>query len=118
MTDEDFIVWMRIAAFPDFRKLYRIIPGDLKQGDYVLEINNTYPVGGFGGKKGIILSTTTWIGGKNLFLGISYLSVGGLCLLLGIAFALKYLGCPRRVGDPSQLKYFQSLKSQNSENFP
>lgn len=39
LTDEDFIVWMRPAGLPNFRKLYRHIDGDLV-GDFRLIINN------------------------------------------------------------------------------
>lgn len=38
MEDPHFIVWMRTAGLPNFRKLYARIPEDLKQGDYVMEI--------------------------------------------------------------------------------
>jgi hypothetical protein len=39
-TDEDFIVWMRTAALPTFRKLYRIIETPLV-GTFSMQINNS-----------------------------------------------------------------------------
>ncbi len=40
VTDEDFIVWMRTAALPNFNKLKRRILTDLKAGTYTLTIGN------------------------------------------------------------------------------
>ena len=39
LQNEDLIVWMRTAAFPNFRKLHRIIEQDLPKGNYTLEID-------------------------------------------------------------------------------
>lgn len=91
--NEAFIVWMRTAAFPDFRKLYGRLnrtqhPQGLTKGTYTLEIDYNFPVTSFGGSKRVILSTTSWIGGKNSFLGIAYIVVGSLCLVVSIALCL------------------------------
>lgn len=104
LTDPDFVVWMRTAALPTFRKLWRVINTDLK-GDYVVEINNNYPVTSFGGKKYIVLSTTSWLGGKNPFLGYAYMIVGAVCILLGIIFALKHWINGRAQGDTTYLEW-------------
>ncbi|XP_030624462.1 cell cycle control protein 50A isoform X2 [Chanos chanos] len=89
--NEDFIVWMRTAALPTFRKLYRIIQKSkdnltptLPRGTYVLDITYNYPVLSFDGRKRMILSTISWMGGKNPFLGIAYITVGSICFVLGV----------------------------------
>jgi len=100
VEDEDFIVWMRTAGLPTFKKLYRIIKGGLKKGDYTMVIDQNFPVKSFDGKKAIYLSTVTWIGGKNDFLGWAYVVVGIICLVLALAFFIKDRLHPRSVGDP------------------
>jgi len=103
--DEDFIVWMRTAGLPSFKKLYRKIHGDLEPGDYVVEIENNYPVHSFDGKKYIVVSTISWLGGKNPFLGIAYIVVGSLCLILGVVFTIVHCIRPRRLGDVRYLNW-------------
>lgn len=93
---EDLIVWMRTATLPTFRKLYGKIEVDLEVNDEIMiVIENNYNTYEFGGKKSLILSTTTWIGGKNDFLGIAYILIGGFSLLYSLAFLLMYVMTPR-----------------------
>jgi hypothetical protein len=104
VDDEDFIVWMRTAGLPTFKKLKFIITEDLKKDDVIsVQINSTFEVKSFGGSKAMVLSTANWLGGKNDFLGIAYLVVGAICLLLALAFGLKHKFSPRPLGD---MKYF------------
>lgn len=42
----------------------------------------------FGGKKRFILTTGSWIGGKNPFLGICYIVIGSLCVVFGFVFLI------------------------------
>lgn len=103
---EDLIVWMRTAALPTFRKLWGKIEVDLQEGETIsVTLKNNYNTYSFDGKKKLVLSTTSWIGGKNEFLGIAYLTVGGLCFFLAMAFTVVYLVKPRQLGDPTYLSW-------------
>ncbi|KAJ3452800.1 cell cycle control protein [Anaeramoeba flamelloides] len=106
-TDEHFIVWMRVAALPTFRKLYGVLEnGKLEKGkQYSVNIENHYPVSSFDGQKSIIFTTTTWVGGKNSFLGYAYISLGGILFLIGFGFLLKHLIKPRPLGKEKYLKW-------------
>jgi len=88
VTDEDFIVWMRTAALPNFRKLHRIIKTAIQPGNYELQVTQNFPVKQFGGKKSFVITTSSWIGGKNYFLAIAYLVVGGVCFALAVVFVV------------------------------
>ena len=90
MRDEHFIVWMRPAAFPNFRKLWGRIKKDLQEGDYTLKVDNNYNVSSFEGEKYIILSNINSFGGNNKFLGICYIIVGGISIILSIVFIIGY----------------------------
>lgn len=54
-----------------------------------------FPVNSYDGTKSILLSTRTIMGGKNPFLGIAYVVVGGLCIVLGALFTATHLIKPR-----------------------
>ncbi|XP_038162919.1 cell cycle control protein 50B [Cyprinodon tularosa] len=93
--NQDFLVWMRRAALPDFRKLYRRITDDeyengLPAGNYSLDISYNYHVVSFNGRKKVVLSNVSWMGGKNDFLGIAYLVVGSLCIVMSIVMLIVY----------------------------
>ncbi|KAJ4841083.1 putative ALA-interacting subunit 2 [Turnera subulata] len=93
---EDLIVWMRTAALPSFRKLYGRIEEDLDADDMiVVNLMNNYNTYSFGGKKKLVLSTASWLGGRNDFLGFAYLFVGSCSIILSIVFLLLHVKSPR-----------------------
>lgn len=97
---EHFIVWMRTAGLPNFRKLFGRIDQDLEKGTYQVtasaDINfgqNTilYDVSMFNGSKSFVLSTTNVMGGRNYFLAICYIVVGALCLMFAVIFFAAFM---------------------------
>eukprot|EP01088_Endostelium_zonatum_P017033 TRINITY_DN4847_c0_g1_i1.p1 TRINITY_DN4847_c0_g1~~TRINITY_DN4847_c0_g1_i1.p1 ORF type:complete len:361 (+),score=69.38 TRINITY_DN4847_c0_g1_i1:197-1279(+) len=105
MKDEDFIVWMRTAGLPTFKKLWRKGDDDWPAGQYRIEIQNRYDVHGFDGEKWIVVGQSRWIGGRNDFLGIAFIVVGGLCGIVALVFLVKHVFCPRKLGDEKYLKW-------------
>jgi hypothetical protein len=105
VNNEHFIVWMRPAALPQFRKLYGRIDSKIAAGTTIrFQVASAYPVSPFIGKKFLVISTMSWMGGKNDFLGIAYVVVGCLCVLIaGAFFCRQKLGLERRLGDAGLL---------------
>lgn len=95
LTDEDFMVWMRLSTFKNFFKLYRIIDVDLEPGEYYMRIVSRYPVASFGGDKRFFITTMTWFGQSNYFLGILVLVTGLLALLIAFCVLLRDIIKPR-----------------------
>jgi hypothetical protein len=118
-TNQSFMVWMRTAGLPSFSKLsrrndtqampagtYRISVYDCKHSlsvwifaegthQHLTNSRTDFPAKDYKGTKSIILSTRTVMGGRNPFLGIAYIVVGGICILLGALFTVTHLIKPR-----------------------
>lgn len=106
VTDEHFVVWMRVASFPYFRKLYGYFENDFKVGDIVsFQIENNWQVKRFKGSKSLVITTTSRFGGKSDSLGDCFLVIGGCCIIAAAFFAIKHIFKPRRLGDEKYLKY-------------
>jgi hypothetical protein len=102
-VDEDLMVWMRTASLPTFRKLWRRINVDMDVGKYTIVVTDKFDISAFSGEKSIIFATTSWIGGKNEFLGVAYIVVGSLCFVLAVAFFIKHKISGDRSGDAANM---------------
>ncbi|KAF4627867.1 hypothetical protein G7Y89_g10286 [Cudoniella acicularis] len=103
VNDEAFQVWMRLAGLPTFSKLAQVNSNaTMDTGRYSVDIASFTE---YGGTKSIILSTGTVMGGRNPFLGIAYVVVGGICIVLGTLFTVTHLIRPRKLGDHTYLSW-------------
>jgi hypothetical protein len=106
VTNEHFIVWMRIAAQPNFRKLYGWIDQPILQGETLtFQINSNFVITRFKGSKALVISTTSIFGGRNPYLGPVFMWVGVFCFIAGTFFTLKQTLRPRKLADPAYLRY-------------
>lgn len=90
VTDEHFIVWMRVQSMPTFRKLYAKINTDFKAGDFItINITANYAVGSYNEvKKSLLLSNLGALGGKNYAVSDTYMTIGSISLTIGVALLL------------------------------
>ncbi|CAK5264727.1 unnamed protein product [Mycena citricolor] len=105
-NDERFQNWMRTAGLPTFTKLYGRNDNDkMTVGTYQIIVGLNFPVLPYKGTKSIVISTVSWIGGKNAFLGWAYVGAAAVFILLAIAGTARHLIKPRRLGDMSLLSW-------------
>lgn len=90
MKDEHFVVWMRLAGVPNFRKLYGRLEGkEFKKGDTItFEIESNFEVASFKGRKGLVIATENSIGGRNMNIGITFLISAVLAFGLVVAIVV------------------------------
>jgi len=87
-----FMAWMRIAGLPNFRKLWGKIDEPLVKGTRLkVYVASHFVVKPFEGRKAVVISTSSSLGGRNDFLGKGYLLVGLCCLLFGAWFLWNHL---------------------------
>jgi len=96
---------MRPASLPEFRKLYGKFTNKIPAGTTItFNVLAAFPVSMFSGTKSLVMTTLSWAGGKNNFLGIAYLVVGSLCIVVAGAFFARQSLCKgRELGDTSSL---------------
>lgn len=106
VTNEHFVVWMRVAALPHFRKLYGYINEEIPAGSTLtFDVMANFAVERSKASKALIVSTNNLFGGKNEFLGLFFIIGGGISLGLGALISLKMIISPRKLGDPSYLRF-------------
>jgi len=106
MENEHFQNWMRTAGLPTFTKLYsRNDQVKLLKGRYQIVVDMNFPVKSYKGTKSVVISTVSWIGGKNPFLGWAYVAAAAVFVLLAVLGTIRHLVRPRRLGDMSLLSW-------------
>jgi len=104
--DEHFQNWMRTAGLPTFTKLYSRNDADtLLKGRYQIVVSMNFPVKPYKGTKSIVISTVSWIGGKNPFLGWAYVAAAAVFVFMAVLGTIRHLVRPRRLGDMSLLSW-------------
>jgi len=100
-----FMVWMRIAGFPSFRKLWGRIDETLEAGTQLrLYFVDNYPVKQLHGRKSLLLTSKSSIGGPGDWLGYGSLALGCCCVVVFVVCELLQLFYrPRLLGDISYL---------------
>eukprot|EP00922_Rhytidocystis_sp_ex-Travisia-forbesii_P070096 GHVS01104777.1.p1 GENE.GHVS01104777.1~~GHVS01104777.1.p1 ORF type:complete len:385 (+),score=77.47 GHVS01104777.1:135-1289(+) len=83
VSNGNFIVWMRPAALPTFRKLWGVLDDGLPLPFYVT-IRNRYNMKPFGGTKSIVFSRPTFAGGATMFIGIAYCATAFVLMIVCI----------------------------------
>lgn len=102
------MVWMKVGSRPTVRKLYGIIEEDIPKGaNLTFEIQNRYNTYKFGGEKRLILSTTNWTGGRDIFTGVLYFVIGGMSALACLVILLLDKKVDRTPGDIQALSWIR-----------
>lgn len=113
-TWEEFQIWMRTAALPEFYKLaLKNTTHELPRGHYTYDIKMHYPVASFNGTKSFVLTTNDIIGAKNISLGILYLIVAIASAFFAIIFLAKIVIRPKKVENHTYLEYDPDNSNRN-----
>jgi hypothetical protein len=105
VLNEHFVVWMRTAALPNFRKLYGYIDVVIPAGSTLtFNVQANWAVQQSQSAKALVVSDNYMFGGKNHWLGTMFIAVGGIAAVLGLFFLVIQLFFPRKLGDRKYLK--------------
>ena len=100
MRDPRYLVWMRPAAQPDFKKIYAKIDEDIPANSEVtFTVTSRFPAFFYGGSKHIILASVNWQGpSKSYIMAWIFLGFGIYTVTMSLAIAYKIASCPRKPG--------------------
>ena len=87
VKNEHFIVWMRTAGLPTFRKLYAVIDDGLDVGTFTIKVHSQFEWHRSTGTK-VDYFDRQLARGRNYFLGVAYLVVGCISLMLACSSLL------------------------------
>lgn len=116
---EEFQNWMYTSAFPEFNKLALRNDNDaLEEGIYEVTIGLHFPVLPYKGRKHIFISQRSAIGGKNYFMGYSWVAGGAVCLVLALSLLAVNMIKPRKSGDPNLLSWNRERFAEDEKAEP
>lgn len=120
LQDEDFMVWMRLSAYSNFEKLYRIVDEDLEPGTYYMSIESRFPVSSFSGRKLFLVSNMTWFGDQNYVLGALFLVAGVLAMVIATGLLANFMlrARPPIDQDPARITRQIAKLHADSPEFP
>lgn len=97
---QNWMVWMRPSGQATLSKPYGTIDQKLEKGTkLVVTVTNRYNTYGFSGDKYIILTTNSWVGGRNEVMGWVYVGAACMCYALALYLMLGWgVGLVRKRG--------------------
>ena len=111
--------WMHASGLPTFNKLaLRNDDDTLEAGIYEISVGLHFPVLPYKGKKFIYISQRSVIGGRNDFLGISWMVGGGICFILGLSLLIINFFHPRKTGDVNLLSWNKESFAHDEQESP
>lgn len=111
--------WMQASGLPNFNKMaLRNDDDPLPAGVYEVTIGLHFPVLPYKGRKYIFISQRSVIGGKNYFLGISWIAGGGVCFVLGLVLLAINMVKPRKTGDVNLLSWNREQFEKDEQEEP
>ena len=109
--------WMSPAALSDFSNLVlRNDHEDLPAGVYQVNVGLHFPTTEYNGGKYIYVTTGSSIGGRNSFLGISWIVGGAICLVLAIVMGVVVLARGRKSGDTGLLSWNREHENEHEQD--